>query len=212
MEFPDGRSESKAIEYGRRADHSFVALYAADGSRLFHFTTGEGLMRATQFNVGAAYVEVPFDESLIDAFTQVGATQIGVTVPPALAASCRDPSSFTDSFGFGVIPALEYIEELSNWVSANDLPVSVWAVDTLEATSVFEEQSAQARRFLQSRALDLPVLIDVDDAFFAGMHSPGLPSTVIIAPDGSLAGYHSGLMEGMTERLQAEITALVEHR
>ena len=69
--------------------------------------------------------------------------------------------------------------------------------------------NAQAADFLAKRDLDLPVLVDVDDSFFAGMHSPGLPSTVVIGPDGTLAGYHSGVAADMAGDLRAEVEALL---
>ncbi len=71
-----------------------------------------------------------------------------------------------------------------------------------------DQQRAEVERFLSGRDLSLPTLLDVDDSFFAAMHSPGLPSTVIIAPDGTLARYHSGLIDDMLETLKREVVEL----
>lgn len=105
--------------------------------------------------------------------------------------------------------ALEHVERLAAWAEESGLPISVWAVDTAEQTTTFEEQAALAKRFLAERGLDLPVAVDVDDSFFAGMHSPGLPSTVLIAPDGTLARFHAGIGDDMEQVLRAEVLELL---
>jgi peroxiredoxin len=108
--------------------------------------------------------------------------------------------------------ALEHIERLAVWAESSGLPVSVWAVDTEEQTTNLKEQTALASKFLAERGLDLPVVIDADSSFFAGMHSPGLPSTVVIAPDGTLARFHAGIGDDMEEVLKAEVLALLEEQ
>jgi peroxiredoxin len=106
--------------------------------------------------------------------------------------------------------ALEHMERLARWAESSGLPVSVWAVDTEEQTTTFEEQAALVAKFLAERGLDVPVAVDFDSSFFAGMHTPGLPSTVLIAPDGTLARFHSGVGDDMEELLKAEVLALLE--
>ena len=44
------------------------------------------------------------------------------------------------------------------------------------------------------------------------MHTPGLPSTVIVAPDGTLARYHSGVGDDMEEILRREVIELLQDR
>ncbi len=342
VRFPDGREETKSMEYGRVGERAFITLNAADGSRLFHVSAGDGVLRVSQFNVGSAYVEGPFDGSLAEALEIVGGLQVGVTVPPGLAAFEPGEHAFVESFGFNILPglevtsaggdgetesfelgaesgkvsvvadatgrrlrslhlelgeadsslrvdatfepidvpasderwsvttdgrspvadfaaleasafplgqlapdleirdldgetvtladlrgrvvildfwatwcvpcwrALEHLEEVTAWAGASGLPISVFAVDTMEQPSTFEEQRDLAARFLAGRGLELRALIDFDDTFFAGMHSPGLPSTVVIAPDGTLAGFHSGVGDEMAARLEAEAKALLD--
>lgn len=342
VDLPDGRQDRKVIEYGRAGGRQFVALLSGDGTLFFHVTVADGSLRATQFNVGGAFVEAPFNGSLTAALSLVGADQIGITVPPGLAASEAADDAFVESLGFGVLPglhptsiesadgitsvrlsaqaggtiarlddrsgrligvtmtvgegdssvrlegsiapievpdddprwlpsidgrrpvatfaeleasafplgqpapdleiqaldgsvvslaslrgqvvvldfwatwcvpcwgALEHVEELAKWAQASDLPISVWAVDTLEQTATFAEQASLAGGFLESRGLDLPVLVDVDDAFFKAMHSPGLPSTIVISPEGTFARYHVGVADDMGDVLRAEATALIE--
>jgi peroxiredoxin len=341
VSFPDGRQERKAIEYARAGDRRLLGLLDPDGTRIFSITAGEEGLRAVQFNVGGAYVEVPFGESLAAALELAGGPQVGVTLPPALAALEGSGGAFVRSFGFGVLPALEPVrvetadgvtavtleaeagsviarldeqtarltglsltigsddsalrlegvivpievsdgdprwftdtagrevvatfseleasafplgemapdleirtlegqvvslaslrgrvvvldfwatwcvpcwkgleglEEVARWAGESGKPISVWAVDTLERTSTFADQTSRAAGFLESRGLDVPVLIDVDDSFFAGMHSPGLPSTVVIDAEGRLAHYHSGVSEDLSDELKSQVTALL---
>lgn len=341
VRFPDGRQESKAIEYGRTAGRIFLAMLAPDGTRIFHVTVGDGVLRAVQYNAGSAILEAPVGESLAATLDAVGAGQIGITLPPGLAAFEPDEGAFLESFRFGVLgmlrpttvdtakgvtrvtlstegggavarldagsgrltgisleigepgssvrldgtlnpievadedprwtvptearqpvatfaeleasafplgetardleigsiegesialaplrgrvvildfwatwcvpcwKALEHVERVARWAEESARPISVWTVNTLEQTATFDEQASLAAEFLADRGLDVPVLVDVDDSFFAGMHSPGLPSTVIIAPDGTLAHYHTGVSEEMEESLRTQALALL---
>src|SRR6185295_19159221 len=93
--------------------------------------------------------------------------------------------------------ALAHTSELAAWAKPSGLPVKVFAVDTLENSKDFEEQSGLVAEFLRSRKLDLPVLLDSGNKVFAAFHNPGLPSLVIISRDGKLTRYHSGLLEDM---------------
>ena len=344
VRFPDGREESKAIEYGRAEGRLFMAMIDATGRRVFHLAAGKEGLRALQFNIGGGYVETPFDGSLTAALVAVGGDRIGLTVPPGLAAHEPTAGAFVEAFGFGVLPAvrpatvetrdgvsavgltaesgsavvkidaetgqlvglvltvgqegssvrldgtfrsidvpaedprwhvpiadrrptatfaeleakgyplgeaapdievqalggevvslaslqgrvvvldfwatwcvpcwtaLEHLERVAEWAESSGMPVSIWAVDTGEQTTTFAEQARLVSEFLSGRQLELPVLVDVDDSFFAAMHSPGLPSTVILAPDGTLAQYHSGVGDDMEEVLKAEVVALLEDR
>ena len=342
VHFPDGRQETKSMDYGRTNEGSFMTLNHVDGSLLFHVAATDGLVRVSQFNVGSAYIEAPYEGSLAESLAAIGGPQVGLTIPPGLAALEPGERHFIDSFGFNVLPglrvtsarsdgdtqvfelvgetgvvsveantasrrlsgmslvlgeagselrveatfepievpggdsrwavttdgrspvadfaaleamafplgqpapdldirdldgnvvsladfrgrvvvldfwatwcvpcwrALEHLEEVTAWAADSGLPVSIFAVDTLEQPSTFEEQSALVAKFLTDRGLELHALVDPDDSFFAGMHSPGLPSTVVIAPDGTLAGFHAGVGDDMVETLESEIEALLE--
>ncbi|HKH46246.1 MAG TPA: TlpA disulfide reductase family protein [Thermoanaerobaculia bacterium] len=104
--------------------------------------------------------------------------------------------------------ALTHTSELAAWAKSSGLPVQVFAVDTLEEVSSFEEQSRRVAEFLRSRKLDLPVLLDSEGKAFAALHKPGLPSLVILSKDGKLVHYHSGLLEDMTATVRKEVLAL----
>ena len=106
--------------------------------------------------------------------------------------------------------ALGHTSELAAWAKTSGLPVKVFAVDTLENTSDPGAQSGLVTEFLRSRKLDLPVLLDSGNKAFTAFHNPGLPSLVIVGPDGKLARYHSGLLEDMVAKVRQEVLELVE--
>jgi thiol-disulfide isomerase/thioredoxin len=106
--------------------------------------------------------------------------------------------------------ALPEIEGLAEWARDSGKPVVVYSVSTQEQVGDLDEQREMVNEFLGGRDLSLPTLLDPDGSFFAAMHSPGLPSTVVIAPDGTLARYHSGVAENLQAVLTAEVEELLE--
>ncbi len=106
--------------------------------------------------------------------------------------------------------ALEHTAELASWAKTSELPVKVYAVNTLERVASPAEQSRKAADFLRSRKLEVPVLLDPGDAAFAAFQSPGLPSLVILDAEGRLARYHSGLLPDMVTTVRGEVAALLK--
>lgn len=104
---------------------------------------------------------------------------------------------------------LEEVNKLAAWATSSGRPVAVYAVNTLEEFADPAQRETAVRRFLDDRGLSLPVLVDGDNSFFRAMHTPGLPSTVIVAPDGTLARYHSGVLTDMAEALRREVEELL---
>jgi thiol-disulfide isomerase/thioredoxin len=105
---------------------------------------------------------------------------------------------------------LEHLEELDHWVGESGLPIEIYAVNTLERATTVEEQRAAVEAFLHSKQLEIPTLLDVDDRVFSAFHSPGLPSLVILDPEGTLAHYHSGVLPDMVETIKGQCQALLE--
>ena len=343
---PDGRTEKKAIEYGRDGADAYMAMVDASGTALMRVVATGGRLYATQFNVARSYVSAPLTGDFASGLVAIGADQVGLKpAPPLAAAVTGSREAFVDALGFGILgpleptaveedsldgrvvravtltadngslrvsfdtethellafaltvgaeghqvsgsgvfekgdpadlasrlsfdpgdrtavadfaaleasayplgtsapearvatlggeaveladlrgsvvvldfwatwcvpcwSALEEIEQLAAWVETSGHPIEVYAVSTLETFDGMEEQSAAVTKFLAGRGLEIPVALDVDGSFFRALHSPGLPSTVVIAPDGTLARYHSGVMEEMFEALQAEVLELL---
>ncbi|HEX4953468.1 MAG TPA: TlpA disulfide reductase family protein [Thermoanaerobaculia bacterium] len=105
--------------------------------------------------------------------------------------------------------ALEHTQELAEWARTSGLPVRVFAVDTLEEVASLSEQREKVADFLKTRNLSLPVLLDFDRHAFAAFHRPGLPSLVIVGPDGRLARYYSGAIQDMVATVKKEVLDLL---
>jgi thiol-disulfide isomerase/thioredoxin len=348
IEFPDGRREQKELRYGRRGSDLFVALVLPDGQRLMEVVASGSHLFASQANVPNAYLDSGYDGDFSAAAHKVGMEQVGLKLPPPIAAAIGGASGGTsallDALGFGILgplaptavrtvatggeaafeveltastgtclavfdaethrlqsfvltvgepghqvrgrgrfeplpleeldrelafdpagrtpvadfaeldasayplgepapdavlpsldgqtvtlaelrgsvvvldfwatwcvpcwKALPEIEKLAGWARQSGEKVVVYAVSTQE-TPDLAAQRAKVQKFLTGRSLAVPTLLDADGSFFAAMSSPGLPSTVVIAPDGTLAQYHSGLVPDMFEALRGEVEALL---
>ena len=105
--------------------------------------------------------------------------------------------------------ALQHTAATAAWAKQDRLPVQVFAVDTLENASSLDEQRRRAQDFVNAKRLAVEVLLDRDGKVFAALHSPGLPSVIILDRQGRIAKVHSGLPENMTRLLSQEIKELL---
>jgi peroxiredoxin len=100
---------------------------------------------------------------------------------------------------------LQETQKLFHWANDSDLPVAVFAVNTLEEFPTDAEKKARAADFWRSQGFSMPTLLDLDGAVFRAFRAPGLPSMVLVAPDGTILRHHEGLFPDMEETLKQEI-------
>ena len=100
--------------------------------------------------------------------------------------------------------ALKETQVLARWAAAEKLPVSIFAVNTLEQGPESKEKLDRVRRFWKSQNFTMPTLIDAQSKMFKTYGSPGLPSVVLISPSGTILRYHEGLFPEMLETLKRE--------
>jgi len=105
--------------------------------------------------------------------------------------------------------ALGHTAELAAWAKSSELPIKIYAVNTLEQAAGPAEQGRRAAELVRSKGLDLPILLDPGDAVFAAFQSPGLPSLVILDQEGRIARYHSGLLPDMVATVRSEVGLLL---
>jgi len=108
--------------------------------------------------------------------------------------------------------ALEYAEELGASVKTSGLPVTVLAVSTLERAPTHAEKREHVARFWRSKGFKMETLLDLDGHFLDALGYPGLPSTIVIAPDGTLFRHHLGLSPDMVATLQADVRDALEQQ
>ncbi|HVT16355.1 MAG TPA: TlpA disulfide reductase family protein [Thermoanaerobaculia bacterium] len=100
---------------------------------------------------------------------------------------------------------LRETQRLADWAAASGKPVAVLAVDTLEEFPSAAEKRTRAAAFFRSQGFTMPGLLDLDNEVFKAFGTPGLPSMVVIAPDGTIFKFHQGLFPRMLETLEREI-------
>ncbi|HYX23002.1 MAG TPA: TlpA disulfide reductase family protein [Thermoanaerobaculia bacterium] len=100
---------------------------------------------------------------------------------------------------------LRETQALFDWAAKERLPVAVFGVDALEQLPSREEKKQRAAAFWQSQKFTLPTLLDPDGVAFRAFGAPGLPSMVLVAPDGTILAFHESLFPDMLETLKKEV-------
>jgi peroxiredoxin len=100
---------------------------------------------------------------------------------------------------------LKETQALSAWAAAEKLPLAVFAINTLEQGPDDKEKLDRVRRFWKSQSFTMATLVDVQSRMFKAYGSPGLPSVVLLSPDGTILRYHEGLLPEMLETLKREV-------
>jgi peroxiredoxin len=96
-------------------------------------------------------------------------------------------------------------QELFDWVAKEHLAVAVYGVNALEQFPTREEKKQQASAFWKSQKFTMPTLLDPDGVAFRAFGAPGLPSMVLVAPDGTILAFHESLFPDMLETLKKEV-------
>lgn len=231
-----GASGEPILEVELQADNGALVLGIDATSGHFvtvRFTLGEGESQVTATGAFSFTEKEPTDELTrpdvaglvsVPTITALEASEypIGDLAPTISVAALNGDPVDLGALGGNVIvldfwatwcvpcwSALEHTEELTKWAASSGLPVKVFAVDSLEQSESLDSQRQQARSFLDSKGLELDVLVDHDNKAFAAFHNPGLPSLVIVDPEGRLAEYHSGVLEDMAEAVKARVQELL---
>jgi peroxiredoxin len=100
---------------------------------------------------------------------------------------------------------LRATQDFSDWASHSGLPIVVFPVDTMEQFPTAEETRNKAAEFFRSQSLTMSSLVDRNSETFRNFGTPGLPSMVIIAADGTIYKYHQGSFPDILETLKHEV-------
>ena len=101
---------------------------------------------------------------------------------------------------------LKETQQLVDWAAKSPRPVSVLAINTMEQFPSEAERRSRVEAFFRSQGFTMPTLLDDGTSVFRAFGAPGLPSMVVIAPDGTILAYHEGLFPNAAETLKAELT------
>ena len=100
---------------------------------------------------------------------------------------------------------LRETQDLFDWAAKEHLPVAVYGVNALEQLPTKEEKKVQAAAFWKAQKFTMPSLLDADGVAFRAFGAPGLPSMVLVAPDGTILAFHESLFPDMLETLKTEV-------
>ncbi len=100
---------------------------------------------------------------------------------------------------------LKETQAIADWAAAENLPVRVIAVNTMEKGTDAGERLGRIEKFWRSQGLRIPTLIDSKSEMFGAYSSPGLPSMVLISRTGTILRFHEGLFPEMEETLRREL-------
>jgi cytochrome c biogenesis protein CcmG/thiol:disulfide interchange protein DsbE len=97
---------------------------------------------------------------------------------------------------------LRSAEGLYAWSRAENLPVTVLPVNTLEQAG---SESERVASFWRSQGYAIPTALDDGDRAFRALGSPGLPSVVVVDPAGMVRAIHTGVLPDPERTLQEAV-------
>lgn len=100
---------------------------------------------------------------------------------------------------------LQETQKLDDWASGSGFSVVVLPVDTMEQVTNADDAKKRVAGLFASQGLTITSLLDNNSDMFHAFGSPGLPSVVVIAPNGRIFKYHQGSLPNILRTLQEEI-------
>lgn len=103
------------------------------------------------------------------------------------------------------IMGLPKLQEFHQWSLNSGQPIKVFAVNVWERHATEPERKSAALGFWQSRNFSMPTLLDLDRGVAEKYGFQSIPTTVIVAPDGTIAAMHNGFSQNMVELLRKDV-------
>lgn len=102
------------------------------------------------------------------------------------------------------IRGLPMLDEFNQWVKTSGKPIKVFAVNVWERHQSADQRKSAALGFWQSRNFSMPTLLDLESSVATAYGFQSIPTTIIVAPDGTIAVMHNSLQPNMVEMLKEE--------
>lgn len=103
---------------------------------------------------------------------------------------------------------LPLIQKFSDWAGENTDDVVVYAVNVWEQADTFEGVSRMVGDFWKKNKYTMPTLISMSPALTEKYGIGGIPVTLVIGKDGSVAKMHRGFSPGIFDELKADVEKL----
>ncbi len=104
---------------------------------------------------------------------------------------------------------LPLLQKFADWVKAEGKPVKVYAVDTMENGAPDESQLAVAE-YWTSQNFTIPTLLDPNRTLPGPYMIQSIPLTLVLDAEGIVRKVHLGFDPEMVEKLQRDVTALLD--
>jgi hypothetical protein len=108
---------------------------------------------------------------------------------------------------------LPELHKAAKWAEEQKLPVAFVTINVWEisdpAQNNPDERLKRAKKFWAQRNFSLPIAMDFTDETAASYGVTGIPTTVVIRPDGVIHAYHSGAPPDYAETLKREINEAI---
>jgi thiol-disulfide isomerase/thioredoxin len=102
------------------------------------------------------------------------------------------------------LPALREMDKIAAWAKESGKPIRIFAVNVWEQEQG-EERLESIRAFWKRHAFSMPVLVDGDSSVIGAFRFSGIPTMVVIGPDGKIVDVHMGFSPELPEKLKATI-------
>lgn len=148
--------------------------------------------------------------------------ELGSEIPDfELPTLNNDPVRLSDLQGAIVIldfwatwcsPCLRMLPQLDQFAreaEKQNLPVKVFAVATGEYGEDEKSKRKRIESWWNSQSFQIETMLDMENSIFDLIGNPGLPSTLVIAPDGTLAAFHTGESPDVMGRLMKDVNNLI---
>ncbi len=105
------------------------------------------------------------------------------------------------------IKGLPKVNEFAQWAAASGKPIKVFGINTMEEDEGPADRLKKVGDFWAKKAFVFSTLIDTDNEVAKAYGVQGIPFTVIISPQGTIADVHMGLSPTLLEDLKKSCEA-----
>ena len=107
------------------------------------------------------------------------------------------------------VKALPLLQKFATSAEASGQPIKVYGVNVRESLRTAAEKKRHVANFWRARGFTMPTLLDLDDSVARAYQVGGIPTTVIVGPDGRvvkvLVGYDVNLVKTLTDETLAAL-------
>ncbi len=110
------------------------------------------------------------------------------------------------------VKALPLLQKFATSAEASGQPIEVYGVNVRERLRTADQKRKRVADFWRARGYTMPTLLDLDDSVSRAYQVGGIPTTVIVGPDGRVFKVHVGYDVNLVKTLTDETLAALDGR